>query len=92
MKFAMGLAAVMALALCGAARAQAPATPVNLSLAYDGSLYIKVLDIHFDEQATPTGFTADGTAEPGGASTIAPARSRADAIGRRSPSATPHAS
>jgi hypothetical protein len=61
MKFATGLAAVMALALCGAARAQSPATPVSLSLAYDGSLYIKVLDIHFDEQATPTGFGASAS-------------------------------
>jgi hypothetical protein len=29
---------------------------VSLALGYDGVLLIKVMDIHFDEQATPTGF------------------------------------
>lgn len=52
-------ATASALALGGAARAQAPATPVHLALAYDGRLIIKVLDLRFDEQATPTGFGAD---------------------------------
>ncbi|MDR3513890.1 MAG: hypothetical protein P4L73_19810 [Caulobacteraceae bacterium] len=55
----VGLAfAAAILAVAGPARAQPPATPVRLSLAYDGRLIIKVLDIHFDEQATPTGFGA----------------------------------
>jgi hypothetical protein len=58
MRARLGLAAAMALTVCGSARAQPPATPVRLSLAYDGRLIIKVLDIHFDEQATPTGFGA----------------------------------
>ena len=56
MRNALGLAAAMTLA--GAAQAQAPATPVKLSLGYDGRVIIKVLDIHFDEQATPTAFAA----------------------------------
>ena len=48
------------------------------------------------EAATMTGATGPGTDDPGGASTIAPARpiaarSVAAATGRRSPSATPHA-
>ena len=58
MKFGLGLAAALALTLGGTAEAQAPATPVRLSLGYDGSLYIKVLDIHFDQDASPTGFAA----------------------------------
>lgn len=57
----LGMAAAMALALAGAAHAQAPATPVHLALAYDGRLIIKVLDIHFDEQATPASFGADAS-------------------------------
>ncbi len=58
MRFGLGLAAAMALLLCESAQAQAPATPVKLSLGYDGRLFIKVLDVRFDEQATPTDFGA----------------------------------
>jgi len=58
MRFRLGLAAAVALFVCGSAQAQAPATPVRLSLGYDGRLYIKVLDIHFDEEVTSSGFDA----------------------------------
>jgi hypothetical protein len=55
---ALGLAAVLALAAAPAVRAQPPAAPVRLSLAYDGRLIIKVLDLKFDEQVTPAAFGA----------------------------------
>jgi hypothetical protein len=58
----VGLGLILALALFGAARAQAPATPatpVRLSLSYDGRLYLKVLDLHFDESASGGDFDAD---------------------------------
>jgi hypothetical protein len=58
MRFGLGFVIAMAVALCGPAQAQPPATPVKLSLGYDGRLIIKVLDIHFDQQATPTRFSA----------------------------------
>lgn len=58
MRFKLGLAAALALALGGRAAAQAPMAPVSLSLDYDGKLYLKVLDLHFDEQATPSAFDA----------------------------------
>jgi hypothetical protein len=62
MRFALGLAAAMALALGGGtAIAQAPVTPVRLSLGYDGRLIIKVLDIHFDEEASPDRFSASAS-------------------------------
>jgi hypothetical protein len=58
MKTGLGLIVAAALAFAGAAEAQAPATPVRLSLGYDGRLIIKVLDIHFDQQATATDYGA----------------------------------
>lgn len=56
-RFGLGFAAALTLA-AASAQAQPPPTPVKLSLGYDGRLIIKVLDIHFDEAATPTAFAA----------------------------------
>jgi hypothetical protein len=61
MRFAMGPAAALALAFAAPAFAQAPATPVKLSLGYDGRLIIKVLDIHLQEQATPGDYGASAS-------------------------------
>ena len=92
MKFGAGLAAALALALAGAARAQGPATPVRLSLGYDGRLYIKVMDLHFDEQATPDGFGAAAGLRSYGVLAAfkkfdikASARGRIEGMARRSP-------
>jgi hypothetical protein len=54
------LAALLSLGLFGGAWAGPAQTPVKLSLNYDGVLYLKVLDLHFDAQATPSSF--DGAA------------------------------
>jgi hypothetical protein len=58
MRFAAGLVAAVALALGGVAHAQAPEKPVKLSLSYDGRLYVKVLDMRFDETAGSGSFDA----------------------------------
>jgi hypothetical protein len=57
MRFGLGLAAAVLL-VAGVARAQPPATPVRLSLDYDGDLIVKVLDIHLEASATPATYNA----------------------------------
>ena len=51
---AAGLAGLL---LAAPARAQ-PAAPMHLTLAYDGHLIFKVLEMRFEENATPDGFGA----------------------------------
>jgi hypothetical protein len=57
MKSARILLAVLALLMPGAALAQ-PAGETHLSLAYDGRLILKVLDIHLEERIAPGAFSA----------------------------------
>lgn len=52
-----GLAVLAALALIAAAPAQAQ-EETRLSLAYDGRLILKVLDIHVEQRLSPSGFGA----------------------------------
>jgi hypothetical protein len=58
MKFVLGALAAILLTVCGTAWAQPMATPapMKLALAYDGRLFIKVLDIRFDQTVDADGF------------------------------------
>lgn len=58
MKSGPALFAALALILAAPAHAQAPPDETRLSLAYDGRLILKVLDIHVEQRMSPTGFGA----------------------------------
>jgi hypothetical protein len=58
MKSARILLAALALLMPGAALAQPAGGETHLSLAYDGRLIVKVLDIHLDERIAPGAFSA----------------------------------
>ena len=62
MSFSIGRLAILAGIvgwLCAAPSAQAQtAAPLHLSLAYDGHLIFKVLEMRFDEQVSPDGYGA----------------------------------
>jgi hypothetical protein len=58
MNRARALLAALALVAPTSALAQPSASDTRLSLAYDGRLILKVLDIHVDERISPAGFGA----------------------------------
>ncbi len=61
MSFSIGRLAILAGLvgwLCAAPAQAQTAAPMHLTLAYDGHLIFKVLEMRFDEQVTPEGFGA----------------------------------
>jgi hypothetical protein len=54
----LGLLAALALTIATPVRAQSADDETRLSLAYDGRLILKVLDIHIEQRLSPSGFGA----------------------------------
>src|ERR1039458_1200680 len=54
----LGLLAALALTVATPVRAQSAPDETRLSLAYDGRLILKVLDIHIEQRLSPSGFGA----------------------------------